>query len=701
MQSIFRLPWCSDPIAPKMDQKAPLEDARQSPVVDIPMLNKALKRKHSLEPVSPLRAQPNKKQRPEDTVASPLLPSANTRIPAKNESKTPAPAIEDESQASCGAASANTTTEFAEQPCHPQPTDLRLDSVTSAQGELPAILSTTKDVQMDEVPIQSTSESTDMSSLQEVIENEFNMQILMKHNELRLIEQELAKCQVALEQLRRCELRPYPGDDQPSELVSAGTGAAITPAAGYTRPSHAAPYGVTDGPYSRHYSSWLLRDPSFDSTPLQSPIHTEGFTPVPARSTRTTASSRKSVSKPFSFPGRPGESLPSIPNYPAPAPKEKGAPQVLKRSTDGQLVKLICNNCHRGNFSSIQGFLNHCRIAHKVDYKSHDAAAIDCGQLLDENEAANLPPETQSAPAPKPSAPKPTVSRSSTSTAQSTPARNFSHFVHPLNTTSGAPVSAPHSRQNSTASRKPIPKIDSAAPSLNNSPLTPSPHIPHLSAYFAKHHLGGYLAKAAASAKQKVDLCTADEDAISPSTEQNSPLDVATGARTVAGNAARPSSRKGYRAPAPAQTATGAGTGMQQRPRPSPLAPMLKDESMDFLSSPAEHASVSMNLSPHTADSNPGLVSDHEDEDDEHSDSGEEPPAPVVSREEMALPVADATRTCGSAGDVSMGMEIDVAVEDDVGRDGVVIRRNSLLVDEERGLRTQGEARKLGGGRRV
>ena len=43
---------------------------------------------------------------------------------------------------------------------------------------------------MDEVPIQSTSESTDMSSLQEVIENEFNMQILMKHNELRLIEQE-------------------------------------------------------------------------------------------------------------------------------------------------------------------------------------------------------------------------------------------------------------------------------------------------------------------------------------------------------------------------------------------------------------------------------------------------------------------------------------------------------------------------------
>lgn len=675
-----------------MSEKAALESARQSPVVDLPMLNK-LKRKHSLEPVSPPRAQPQKKQRPEDA-ASPSLPSANARLPVKHEREAAALAAGSKSQSDFDASLANGITDSAKANANlPHSNESPLNSTLSAQELERALSPTAKDTQIDDTPLQ-LSESTNMTSLQEVIENEFNMQILMKHNELRLIEQELAKCQVALEQLRRCELRPYPGDDEPSEAISSGTGPAIAPAQGYTRPAHAAPHGVTDGPYSRHYSQWLLHDAQFDPTPVQSPLYMEGYSPVPARSTRTTASARKSVSKPFSFPGRPGEALHSIPNYSAPAPKEKGAPQVLRRSTDGQLVKLICNNCHRGNFSSIQGFLNHCRIAHKVDYKSHDAAAIDCGQLLDENEAANLPPETQSAPAPKPSVSKPSVSRAST--VQSTPARTFSRtFVHPLNTTTGAAIPASHSRQGSTASRKPIAKLDSAGSSLATSPLTPSPHIPHLSAYFAKHQLGGDLAKAVATAKQKVDLGV-DEDLSSPATEQNSPLDAGpAGSRTVAGraglmpefadDAARPASRKGYRQPAQTQA---------QRPRPSPLAPtpaasLLKEESMDFLSSPHDHAS--MNLSPHTADSNPGLVSDHED--DDHSDSGEDAPQEVITAQPPPLDVG--ARTCAD------NMEIDVAVEDDVGRDGVVIRRNSLLMDDERALRGAGSpSRKLGCGRR-
>lgn len=149
-------------------------------------------------------------------------------------------------------------------------------------------------------------------------------------------------------------------------------------------------------------------------------------------------------------------------------------------------------------------------------------------------------------------------------------------------------------------------------------------------------------------------------------------------------DATRPPSRKGYRQPA--QTT--------QRPRPSPLVPapatnLLKEESMDFLNSPQDHASV--NLSPHTADSNPGLVSDHED--DDHSDSGEEVPQDVIAQ---PPPLTVGARNCAD------NMEIDVAVEDDVGRDGVVIRRNSLLMDDDRALRGPGSpSRKLGGGRRV
>ena len=39
-------------------------------------------------------------------------------------------------------------------------------------------------------------------------------------------------------------------------------------------------------------------------------------------------------------------------------------------STDNQLVKLSCNNCNSGYFFSIQGFLHHCWVAHRVGYKS-------------------------------------------------------------------------------------------------------------------------------------------------------------------------------------------------------------------------------------------------------------------------------------------------------------------------------------------
>jgi GATA zinc finger len=42
--------------------------------------------------------------------------------------------------------------------------------------------------------------------LRNAIESHFGLEILLKHDELRLINQEMAKCQIALEQLRRCHL---------------------------------------------------------------------------------------------------------------------------------------------------------------------------------------------------------------------------------------------------------------------------------------------------------------------------------------------------------------------------------------------------------------------------------------------------------------------------------------------------------------
>ena len=676
MQSIFRLPWCSEQIAPKMSEKASLDQMRATPVVEIPAMNK-LKRKrtNSSELLSPPRAQQNKKQRSETTQA---LPSSNARLLVKTEPEQ----TFTHASGPVGrvAAVAEASTVESVQPAGSSAnSSLPTNSTNIAQENRPSgFMAEPQDVHMLGAQQSIFNDVAGLSSLQQVIENEFNMQILMKHNELRLIEQELSKCQIALEQLRRCELRPFPGSSQPSEAVSAGLGASIAPPPGYTRPSHPAPCGVIDGPYSRHYRQWLLHDTQFDAVAMQSPTYMDGGANSAARSTRNSGSARKSISKPFTYLGRQTDPLQSLPNYPPVAAKDKSAPLVLRRSTDDQLVKLICNNCLRGNFSSIQGFLNHCRIAHKVDYKSHDAAAVDCGRLLDENEAANLPPETHNTPAPKPST-------SRASTAVSTSSRNV---VHPFNTTAGASMIFSATQQATPNRLVPVASLNTAAPSISGPPFTPSPNFPRLSAQFAKNQLGGDLAKAAASAKQKVDLGP-DDDLLSPDWEQSSPLEPMAGARTVAGsarsgmlattgNVPRPPSRKGYRQP-------------MQRPRPSPLAPALANGALQQQHSeiPESPQDQALNLSPHTANSNPpGLVSDHED-DDHGSASEEEAPQAEMRR---PLPVG---RNCSDK------MEIDVAVDDDMNQHGVVIRRNSMFAEDDRGLRAAGSpSRKLGMGKR-
>lgn len=60
---------------------------------------------------------------------------------------------------------------------------------------------------------------------------------------------------------------------------------------------------------------------------------------------------------------------------------------IQKRKSDSLLVKLVCLDCRRDNFSSAQGFINHCRIAHGRNFASHDAAADACGEPVDVDEA--------------------------------------------------------------------------------------------------------------------------------------------------------------------------------------------------------------------------------------------------------------------------------------------------------------------------
>ncbi|KAL1902955.1 hypothetical protein Sste5346_000867 [Sporothrix stenoceras] len=231
-----------------------------------------------------------------------------------------------------------------------------------------------------------------VEEVQDIVQYQFSHEILSKHNELRLIDQEMAKCQIALEQLRRCHLIPYPINcPTPEQMldIASGRGTAVRPRPGATVPKWSTPFGVVDGPYARHYAKWLIPDPVFDG-PLP---NWPGFAP-PSRSVkgyattdaRATRNSVSDSSKPRSTRGVSGQKLQSLSSG-YPQPKEKNGPCILKR-TDGIVVRLVCIECGRDDFSSTQGFINHCRIAHKHEYKSHEEASFICGVPVEVDSAA-------------------------------------------------------------------------------------------------------------------------------------------------------------------------------------------------------------------------------------------------------------------------------------------------------------------------
>lgn len=234
--------------------------------------------------------------------------------------------------------------------------------------------------------------SVDPSRICEAIESQFSLEILLKHNELRLINQELAKCQVALEQLRRCHLIPYPtSQGSPEAMLGIVNGTGATLSQGPNVPKWAPPYGVTDGPYARHYAKWLIPDPSFDGVQVdwqRLDGSRAGKTIPEGRATRNSIAEGALGGKGRPQRGVASQKLHALPTGYAP-PKEKAGPSILKRM-DGQMVKLVCLDCHRENFSSTQGFINHCRIAHHRDFKSHEEAAVACGQAIEIDEVGGI-----------------------------------------------------------------------------------------------------------------------------------------------------------------------------------------------------------------------------------------------------------------------------------------------------------------------
>lgn len=489
-----------------------------------------------------------------------------------------------------------------------------------------------------------------LAILRETIESQFNLEILLKHKELRLIDQEIAKCQAALEQLRRCQLIPYPAlTSKVEDMQAVGSGSGHT---FDTQATHPPPWGVTDGPYARHYEKWLIPDTAFDGIPAESPAPPrsagKGVKILPERTTRGSIS-EKGISSSVSRSQRGSNvRLQSLPHG-YPEPKEDKGPMIVKRLTDGAMVKLVCIDCRRENFNSAQGFINHCRIAHNRQYASHEAAAVNCGEVVD------------------PSMMELSVTSSSTTVG----------LVHPLirsvRSKPNMPILPFPPRKNSSVQTQ-----ASQAPVTPHRPtmFTPSERTPHLSAHIARRGFEGDLEELVNEVKTKVDE-GADADSSSDEDQDhdqdhimkdrldspaNKPPSLSTFGPVRAGRLPA----RATRSPAPLERSPsskgiyGGARKPDTLPRINPEAalytspyaaqtpglshPLRNGDSAHILSS-STSPTTHINLSPVTPlDSHPApsLVSDDGDFDHTHSDSESSSSASDDQDQELEIEVEDA-----------------------------------------------------------
>jgi ADA HAT complex component 1 len=478
----------------------------------------------------------------------------------------------------------------------------------------------------------ATMPSIDIEKLRRTIDAQLSLEVLLKHNELRLIDQEIAKCQIALDQLRRCAEIPYPasGPAGVSQPVSQGTGIYVLPPGLERQAVSPAPWGVADGPYSRHYAKWLLPDPQFDGGEPEPATPYSPYSSIDGRATR-------SLGDPSSLAGKSRSSyrtnvtakLHALPTG-YPQPREKAGPMIIKRKSDGRMVKLVCLDCRRDNFSSTQGFINHCRIAHNRNFATHDAAALASGEPVEVDESGVVVGGNNS------------ESSSSTGTG----------YVHPLIRSAHAvdsPAATPSPDQPSktvdtSVHERMQKKRKIVSPSTTNAPhlsFSASPDTPHLSTLLQSLGSNFDLRNMVGEAMTQIDL-----DALScddESEEEDEGLTDGCAPSNVHGSrlptrmpmpqtacSDKPDSRKGFDQvtdtpiDAPPVTQKSSTYRSPYANVPPSLGSLQLDRSREADMLVDSHD----NLSPNTIESNqaPSLVSDDDDDDDYEAASDSDSP---------------------------------------------------------------------------
>ena len=691
---MFLLPWstgsASEKLLPK-DGKAYVGKTPKSPVVRLPLLNSAKRKRESDEVVEKDMAPRPAKGRPKDLnhdqgqpKTTPVVNSAQDSHPDNVKDSSTGAAIDAAPEQPLAKPSQVEVSETSHNEVEQQ---LQSDQDQSD----PDACHESKHTKRPYRKFINAEDPCSVAVLQETIESQFGLEILLKHRELRLIDQEIGKCQIALEQLRRCHLMPYPASSEDtciSPMVSTGTG----PTYG-SQSRHAPPWGVVDGPYSRHYAQWLIPDPAFgDSEPDILSLRGAGKA-LPGKSTHGSKAQKGHHSATSRAQrGSARARLQSLPDG-HPAPKENKGPMIVKRSTDGRMVKLVCLDCRREDFNSAQGFINHCRIAHSRGFASHDAAAIACGEDVETDSDGCL-------------------------IGESAGTQSSSGLVHPLirstHLTRGKPTVVTSTPEKSDKSDLPgsgqrnsqlddsSKPLNTPQPALNtppagsssSSPFKPSPQTPHLSALFARSGIGGDLDEMVTEARRQPEPepPTSDDSEEHESEEEEVAGEVqghhTLGTRGVIRGGGRLPTQSSMSSTAMGRSPSSKSTHSTMRRKPGHLQTAVTSTYPDHYNHPdsigskigfsshVEQQNVSpadslpsINLSPHTIESHPApsLVSDDGEYDNLHSDS-EVPSSAVASDDEDSLNVQvqdhehheshkmDIDESCSSSGaDFSLG----------------------------------------------
>lgn len=191
--------------------------------------------------------------------------------------------------------------------------------------------------------------------MRSVIEQQFDLEILLKHRELGTIEDRIAQVETLMVQMRKLHNNTHNVvSGEPRDFVQRYAhylkDKEAPPAEGATVANAAAPHnGVNDTTYTNNANTHpALQDLEPPTRRIRHP-------------TAKLASNGGYVSR--------GNDVPCI-----------------YRRPDGVLVRLVCKDCDRSIFGSMQGFINHCRISHARDYGSHDSAAVACGVVIEEQD---------------------------------------------------------------------------------------------------------------------------------------------------------------------------------------------------------------------------------------------------------------------------------------------------------------------------